>query len=165
MEPRTNFLPLASFLSLPRQGETPQVWLNLRNIDQWKQTTTESLNSRAAVYSDPSFSGYLPIKPDTFQRLTPDSGFQHSIIQRKYHCTFLIKRVHEMIPNALIDLWALFCESFGQMRDMIKISGKRRPIWLLRAVEQRFKIRQLFCTESISTRLDCQTTPTTSTHD
>ena len=58
-----------------------------------------------------------------------------------------------MMPSTLTRLLALFCEGFGQTSYMIKISGKRRPIWLLGTIEKRFKTWQSFCTESISTRL------------
>ena len=83
MEGRADFLSLVWFLSLLRQGEMRQVWLNLRSIDSLNYIITERglLNSRAAVYSHPSFSGYLPIKPDIFQRFTPDGDLEHSIIQ------------------------------------------------------------------------------------
>ena len=110
---------------------------------------------RAAVCSHLSLSGYLPIKPDKFQRLTPDGIFQHLLnLMKKYIiCTFLVKRECEMMPRSLIRLLAQFCEGFGQTCYMIKISGKRGYIWLNGTVKKRFKSWQSFCTESISTRL------------
>ena len=68
-----------------------------------------------------------------------------------------------MIPCSLTGLCALFCESFGQMCYVIKISDQRRLIRLLGVVEERFDVGQSFCVEMLV--VGCQARAVTSTHD
>jgi hypothetical protein len=128
MNGKWNLLSIPGLVSIPASTRRNAASLTkLPNFEH--KSPTESMYLRAAVCSHLSLSGYLPIKPDIFQRLTPDGNFQHLVIQMKNIIyTFLVKGECEMMPRSLTRLLAQFCEGFGQTCYMIKIPGKGKHI-------------------------------------